>query len=198
MNIKDNLREYFSLFIAFFKIGSITFGGGLAMLPIMEKELAENRNWTTKEELLDYYAIGQSTPGIIAVNVATFVGYNRKGILGGIVATAGVVVPSIIIISILAECISSLSQIEWMQKALAGINVAVTALLTKTVWQFSRRSIKNFFSFIIFAAAFCAIYFFNVNTVLVIATGGILGILLNFVLCNPNKKKSNTDKEQPK
>ena len=91
------------LFFVFFKIGAVTFGGGLAMLPIIEKELVIKRNWVTKDTLLDYFAIGQATPGIIAVNVATFLGYSRAGILGAIVATLGVVTPSIIIISIIAK-----------------------------------------------------------------------------------------------
>ena len=96
------------LFFVFFKIGAVTFGGGLAMLPIIEKELVIKRNWVTKDTLLDYFAIGQATPGIIAVNVATFLGYSRAGILGAIIATLGVVTPSIIIISIIAKFLSGL------------------------------------------------------------------------------------------
>ena len=97
------MKEYFDLFLTFAKIGGFTFGGGYAMLPIMQKELVEKKDWTTNEELLNYYAVGQCTPGIIAVNVSTFVGYQKKGILGSIFSTLGVVTPSIIIIILIAS-----------------------------------------------------------------------------------------------
>lgn len=169
------------LFIVFFKIGAVTFGGGYAMIPILNNELAEKRKWTTNEQLLDYYAIGQSTPGIIAVNVATFIGYNRFGALGGVVATIGVVAPSIIIISLLARFISNFSEIVWVQKALTGINVAVAALLTKSVWEFAKKSVKNIWSFLILAAAFVAMYFFKVSSAWVIVVGALLGIFFQSV-----------------
>lgn len=191
---KTNLKEYLHIFGVFFKIGAVTFGGGLAMLPILETELAEKRNWTTKEQLLDYYAIGQSTPGIIAVNVATFIGYNRLGILGGIVATAGVVTPSIIIISILAEFISNFSEILWVQKALAGINVAVTALLTKAVWQFCRKSVKNLWGLLILILSFAVIFFLKLSSVVVIITSALIGILIFLAENHKNKKTQEEEK----
>lgn len=100
------MKELWELFIVFAKIGGFTFGGGYAMLPILQREVVENRNWATSEELMDYYAIGQCTPGIIAVNTATFIGYKRKGIIGGIVATIGCVFPSLVIIMILKAMFS--------------------------------------------------------------------------------------------
>ena len=130
---KSSWKVYFTLFGLFFKMGAVTFGGGYAMLPILERELVDNRDWVTKDELLDYYAIGQSTPGIIAVNVATFVGYKRRGVSGAIAATAGIVSPSLIIIMILATFISNFAEITWVQKALKGINVVVGALLVQSV-----------------------------------------------------------------
>ena len=193
-NLKNKIKEYLHIFGVFFKIGAVTFGGGLAMLPILETELTEKRNWTNKEQLLDYYAIGQSTPGIIAVNVATFIGYNRLGILGGIIATAGVVTPSIIIISILAKFISNFSEILWVQKALAGINVAVAALLTKAVWQFCRKSVKNIWGVLILISSFAVIFFLKLSSVLVIITSALIGILIFLAENRKNKKSQGEEK----
>src|SRR5574344_981088 len=152
------------LYWTFFKIGSITFGGGLAMLPILERELSEKRHWTTNEELLDYYAIGQSTPGVIAVNVSTFIGYKRAGIIGGIVGTAGIVTPSIIVITLIAQFISTVDDFPLAKKALSGINVAVAALLTSVVYNFSKKTVKKISGIVILALSFILIYFLNVPT----------------------------------
>lgn len=175
------LKELFELFITFFKIGSITFGGGLAMLPILEKELVEKRQWTTNEELLDYYAIAQSTPGIIAVNVATFIGHKRKGIIGGIVATLGIVCPSVIIITLIAVFISNFEDILWVKKALMGINVAVAALLTYSVVGLCKKTLKKWWSVILFGAAFAAVYFFHVHSIYVVLGAAVLGIVYYFI-----------------
>ena len=176
--MKEKLRTLWDLFSVFFKIGLCTFGGGIAMLPILERELAEKRNWTTSDELLDYFAIGQSTPGIIAVNVATFIGYKRAGLIGGCVATFGMVFPSIIIITLIAKFISNFSEIEWVQKALKGINVAVAAILTSAVYKFSKKSVKNLFGFLLLVIAFLLIFVFNVGTAYVIFGSAILGVIL--------------------
>jgi chromate transporter len=165
------------LYAVFFKIGAITFGGGLAMLPILERELAVKRGWTTSEDLLDYFAIGQSTPGIIAVNVATFIGYKQKGIPGAIIATAGIVSPSLIIITILAAFLENFTHIPAIQKAFRGINVAVAALLTQSVWSFSRKSVKNIWGAVLFAAAFGGLFFFKVSPVAVTVVSAGAGIL---------------------
>ena len=142
ISLKEKLLELWQLYFTFFKIGAVTFGGGLAMLPILERTLIDKLKWTTKEDLMDYYAIGQVTPGIIAVNVATFIGFNKQGILGGIVATAGVVSPSVIIITVIAFFLETFSEIIWVQKALKGINVAVAALLTSILWKFIKGATK--------------------------------------------------------
>ena len=164
------------LFFVFFKIGAVTFGGGLAMLPIIEKELVIKRNWVTKDTLLDYFAIGQATPGIIAVNVATFLGYSRAGILGAIVATLGVVTPSIIIISIIAKFLSGFSENITVKKALSGINVVVAALLTKVLWGFRKKIFSSILSFVLFLLAFLGIAFFNINTVVIVIGSIFLGL----------------------
>ena len=103
------MKLFLELFISFFKVGIITFGGGLSMLPNLEREIVDNKKWATREELLDYYAVGQCTPGIIAVNTATFIGHKTKGILGGIFATLGMISPSVIIILILALFLNNFS-----------------------------------------------------------------------------------------
>lgn len=183
------------LFFVFFKIGAVTFGGGLAMLPIIEKELVIKRNWVTKDKLLDYFAIGQATPGIIAVNVATFLGYSRGGVLGSLVATLGVVTPSIIIISIIAKFLSGFSENITVKKALAGINVVVAALLTKVLWGFRKKIFASVLSVILFALAFVGIAFFDVNTVLVVVASILCGFAVFFL---GGKKQENESQGEAK
>ena len=176
--MNGKLKTLWELFSIFFKIGLCTFGGGIAMLPILERELADKRGWTNSDELLDYFAIGQSTPGIIAVNVATFIGYKRAGVVGGCVATFGMVAPSIIIITLIAKFISNFSEIDWVRRALKGINVAVAAILTSAVYNFSKKSVKNLFGFVLLVISFVLIFVFNVGTVYVIFGSAILGVIL--------------------
>lgn len=176
--MKSKIRQFLELYLAFVKIGTFTFGGGLAMMPIMQRELIEKRGWITEEELIDYFAIGQSTPGIIAVNVATFVGYKRLGILGGIIGTIGVVTPSWVIIMLLAGAISSVDKYPLAQKALRGINVAVAALLTSVIVKFSKKTIKNLWNVLFMLLAFALIYFLKVQSVWIIIASLVIGSLL--------------------
>ncbi|MBP3710077.1 MAG: chromate transporter [Treponema sp.] len=166
------------LFLSFAKIGAVTFGGGMAMMPILQRDLIEKKRWMSEDELLDYYAIGQSTPGIIAINVSTFVGFKQAGILGGIVATLGMVLPSLVIISLIATFISSIDHLLWAQKALKGINVSVAALLTSVVLQFSKKTIKSLIGFLCFAVSFIAIFFFHIPSYVMIVAGALLGVVL--------------------
>ena len=156
------MKELWELFIVFAKIGGFTFGGGYAMLPILQREVVENRNWATSEELMDYYAIGQCTPGIIAVNTATFIGYKRKGIIGGIVATIGCVFPSLVIIMIIAAFINSFTHIVWVQHALAGIRVCVCVLVLDAVIKLAKKSLIDAATYLIFAAVVILSLFTNV------------------------------------
>lgn len=172
------MKTCFELFWTFFKIGSVTFGGGLAMLPILERELVAKRGWISETELVDYYAIGQTTPGIIAVNVATFCGHKRAGVLGGVFSTLGIAAPSVIVICLLANFISSIDGIPVIKKALKGINVAVAANLSFSVLKLTRKTLVSLLSVALFLAAFTLIYFFKVNTVLVIFAAALLGILI--------------------
>ena len=118
------LNLYFDLFLTFAKVGVCTFGGGYAMLPILQREVVEKKGWATEEELTDYFAIGQCTPGVIAVNTATFIGQKYRGNLGGTIATLGVVFPSLVIITIIAAFLTNFAEIPVVQHALAGINAA--------------------------------------------------------------------------
>ncbi len=174
---KKLLPTLIELFFAFFRTGIFTFGGGLAMMPMLQKELIEKKHWLTEEDLIDYYAIGQSTPGIIAVNVATFVGFRQAGILGAIVATLGIISPSIIIITILAGTINSISEYPRVQAALKGINVAVAALLTTVIIKFAKKTIKNVWNVLYMLGAFLCIFWLKVPSFIVIITAIILGCL---------------------
>ena len=177
-SMKEKLMVLTDLFCVMFKVGLCTFGGGIAMLPILELELVEKRKWATSEELLDWFAIGQSTPGIIAVNVATFTGYKKAGVLGGCISTFGMVCPSLIIITVIALFINNFAELEWVQKALRGINVAVAAILTSAVYKFSKKSVKNIFGFVLLVISFLLIFVFNVGTIWIILGSCILGVVL--------------------
>lgn len=192
------LKSLLELYITFFKIGAVTFGGGYAMLPILERELVGKKKWTTMENLMDYYAISQVTPGVIAVNVATFVGYRKSRVSGGICATLGVVTPSIIIISIIAMFISNFEDIVWVQKALAGINVAVTALLTYAVFNFAKKSIKQWWGVIFYVFAFAAIFFWKVPSVAVVLVAAVSGIIITWVTGGLRKVSEKSEGESGK
>lgn len=175
------LKNLLDLYITFFKIGAVTFGGGYAMLPVLDRELAQKKKWVSGDDLLDYYAVSQVTPGVIAVNVSTFVGSKQAGIAGGIVATAGVVSPSIIIITVIALFISSFEKIVWVQKALAGVNVAVTALLSYAGFNFAKKAVKNWWGLLIYACSFCAVFFYKIPSVAVVLLALAVGLLIHFV-----------------
>ena len=137
------MNIYFDLFLTFARVGVCTFGGGYAMLPILQREVVEKKGWATDEELTDYFAVGQCTPGIIAVNTATFIGYKYRGVPGGVLATLGVVFPSLIIITAIAAFLSNFADIPVVQHALAGINAAVVALIASSVVKLGKSTLKN-------------------------------------------------------
>ena len=144
------MNIYLDLFLTFARIGVCTFGGGYAMLPILQREVVEKKGWATNEQLTDYFAIGQCTPGIIAVNTATFIGHRHKGAAGGIVATLGLVFPSLVIITVIAAFLSNFAQYPLVRHALAGVNAAVVALIASSVCKLSRSTLKNKVSWCIF------------------------------------------------
>lgn len=176
-----NWKELWQLYIVFFRIGGLTFGGGLTMLPMLKYELVTKKDWVTEEELLDYYAVGQCTPGIIAVNTATFVGYKRQGIVGGIVATLGMVSPSVIIISIVASFFQMLIQNVWFQHAVMGIKGVVCALMLNTVLTLAKKSLVNKLSIAVCLIALLLALFTPIPTILIVVAAGIFGVIVEKV-----------------
>ncbi len=186
------MKELWILFFTFFKIGAVSFGGGYAMLPILTREFAEKRKWVTDSELADYYAIGQVTPGIIAVNVATFIGNKRKGILGGIAATLGLVTAPVIIIMLIAALLTNFAEIEIIQHAFSGIRVCVCILIFSAITKLWKKSVPDAFALIIFLVLFVISAFgkyflpFTVSPVIMVVVAAVAGIVYKSIA---NSKK---------
>ena len=173
-----SVRELFGLFAVFAKVGVMTFGGGYAMLPILQREVVENKGWATEEELTDYYAIGQCTPGIIAVNTATFVGARRGGVIGGIAATLGVVFPSLVIITAIAALLRSFADIPAVQHAFAGVRVCVCVLILNAVVKLLKKSVVDLPTFLIFLAVLALGLFIAVSPVVFVVAAALMGVFL--------------------
>ena len=171
------MRELIDLFFTFAKMGVMTFGGGYAMLPILQREVVENKKWATEEELTDYFAIGQCTPGVIAVNTATFIGQKYKGTVGGIVATLGVVFPSVVIISLLAGVITAFSHLAWVQNAFAGVRVCVCVLIFNAVFKLWKKSVIDKVTGTIFLLILAASLLTDLSPVWFVLIAGAAGIL---------------------
>ena len=171
------MRKFWELFVSFFKIGLFTFGGGYAMLPMLQREVVEHHGWVTEDEVLDYYAIGQCTPGVIAVNTATFVGVKIAGVLGGAVATLAVVLPSLIIITIISTVLKNFASYEVVQNAFWGIRIAVAALVVVSVCKLYRKGVKGAFGNGIFVAALLLVAVVDISPVWVVLAAGVAGIL---------------------
>lgn len=174
-------KMLWELFYTFAKVGVMTFGGGMAMLPILQREVVENKGWATDEELTDYFAIGQCTPGIIAVNTATFVGQKQQGILGGIVATMGIVFPSLVIISALAGVINTFSHLAWVQHAFAGIRVCVCVLIFNAVLKLVKSAMKDAWCWGIFGLILVLSFVLDVSPILYVLAAGLAGVVLQAV-----------------
>ena len=172
------MKLLLNLFITFAKMGAVTFGGGYAMLPILQREIVENKKWGTDEELADYYAIGQCTPGVIAVNVATFIGRKTAGNLGGVIATLGVVFPSVIIITLLAGVIQTYSSLEWVKHAFAGVRVCVCILIFNAVIKLFAKAIIDKKTLCIYILVLAGAVFLDVSPVIFVVLAGIAGVLL--------------------
>lgn len=176
--MNKNAPSLWDLFITFARIGSVTFGGGIAMLPILERDLVEKKKWISSEDLTDCYAIGQCTPGIIAVNTATFVGYQKRGILGGIFATLGMITPSLIIISIIAAFLENFSEIVWVQNAFWGIRVAVATIVINAVVKLFSKNVKGRLGTCIFLISALILLFTNISAIVVVVLSAFLGIFV--------------------
>ena len=172
------MNPYLDLFLTFAQIGVCTFGGGYAMLPILQREVVEKRGWATEDELMDYYAIGQCTPGIIAVNTATFVGQKQAGVLGGIFATLGVVFPSLVIITIIAAFIQNFAHLPAVQSAFAGIRVCVCVLILNAVVKLWKKSVVDWKTLLIFVAVFACSVFLSISPVIYVLAAAIAGIIV--------------------
>jgi chromate transporter len=171
------VKEYLELFFTFCKLGCITFGGGYAMVPVLDRELIRKRGWTTMEEVMDYYTIAQVTPGIIAVNVSTFIGFKRKGIGGGVIATVGFILPGTLLMTAAAICLKNFAGLPPVQHAFAGIRVAVGALIVDTVIKLVNGVFKDILGVIVFLAALVLSAIWGFSPVLIVIASGLIGFL---------------------
>lgn len=175
--MKNDFKKLWSLFCTFFKIGAFTFGGGYAMIPLIQKEAVENRGWITDDDILEIIAIAESTPGPIAINSATFVGYRTCGMLGAACATFGVVLPSFVIILAISFVLKEFQELKAVQYAFNGIRAGVLALLFKALWGMYKKSPKGWAAYVVMAAAFVLTAFLNVNVLLVIIFCAVFGLV---------------------
>ena len=169
---------FFELYMVFLRVGLFTIGGGYAMLPMLRKEVVEKHGWATDDEMLDYFAIGQSTPGIIAINTATFIGYKKAGVLGAFAATLGMVTPSWMIIISIAKFFEAFSDNAIVASAFTGIRVIVVVLILNAVIKMGKKSITNWIQALIALTAFSIIVFTPVSAIYVVIGAGIVGTLL--------------------
>lgn len=172
------MKALLDLFWAFAKIGALTFGGGYAMLPMLQREVVEHHGWATEEELMDYYAIGQCTPGVIAVNTATFIGQKTRGISGGIAATLGVVFPSMVIITLIAALVRNFAHLAIVQNAFAGVRVCVCVLIVNAVVKLWKKSVVDLPTLIVFAAVFAGSVLTELSPVLFVLLAGAAGLVI--------------------
>jgi chromate transporter len=165
------------LFWTFFKIGGFTFGGGHAMIPLIQRETVENKKWITDDDILEIIAIAESTPGPVAINAATFVGYRTAGFWGAAAATFGVVLPSFVIILVISFVLREFQQIRAVQYAFNGIRMGVLALLVKAMWNMFKKVPKKWVSYVVMTAAFLLTAFLNVPTIAVIVGCAVFGLV---------------------
>ena len=159
------MKKLLELYCAFFRVGAVTFGGGYAMLPIIQREVVERKKWATEEEMADYYAISQCTPGAIAVNVATFIGRKYAGIVGGVIATLGVVSPSAVIICVIAALIHNFAEISWVKDAMGGIRVCVCVFIFNAVVRLIKSAVTDKVTLGLYLVLFAAAVIFLCVTV---------------------------------
>lgn len=173
------MKKLWELYVTFLRVGGLTFGGGMAMLPMLKKEVIEKKGWTNEEELLDIYAIGQCTPGIIAVNTSTYIGYEQAGIIGAVCGTLGMVTPSLIIITLIATILNRFIAEPLVVHALSGIRVAVCAMMLNTVISLARAGIKDKLGVLLFLAGFLLATFSPIPTIVLVVCAAVIGIFVN-------------------
>ena len=172
------MKKLLELYCTFFRIGGLTFGGGMAMLPMLKREIVEKYGWATEEELLDIYAIGQCTPGVIAVNTSTYIGYQQGKLVGSIFATLGMISPSLIIISLIASILKEFMALPIVLHALAGIRITVCALMLNTVFSLMKSGIKDKPGVLLFLFGFLLATFTPIPTILLVVCAAVIGIFV--------------------
>ena len=172
------MRIYWELFSSFARIGAMTFGGGYAMLPLLEREVVEKHSWATEEELMDYYAVSQCTPGVIAVNTATFIGYKAAGPVGGVIATLGVVFPSLVIITLIAGILTSFADVPAVKSAFAGIRVCVCVLIFNAVLKLWKKAVVDKVTLALFLGVFLLSVFFDISPIVFVVFCAVAGIVV--------------------
>ncbi len=181
MDNTSKWKRIWLLFATFFKIGAFTFGGGYAMIPLIQREVCENHKWLSDDDILDIIAIAESTPGPVAINSATFVGFKVAGFWGSAFATFGVVLPSFVIIAILSKIISTFQNLQAVKYAFMGIRAGVLALLVKALYTLYKKSPKKLISYLITGVAFIAVAIFDVNVLVVIIGSAIVGLVASLL-----------------
>jgi chromate transporter len=166
------------LFLLFARVGTLAIGGGYVMFPLLKREAVDAKGWITAHELVDYYALGQSVPGIIAMNTAALVGYRKRGLAGAAAAAAGMALPSMAVIMLIAAFLTRYFDTPWVQRAFAGVRAAVVAMIGMAVWQVGSKSVNSMLKGALAGAAFLAMAFLHISPVLLILAGGLLGFLL--------------------
>ena len=182
------IQKTLSLLLTFMKIGLFTFGGGYAMIPLIQRETVENKKWISDEDILEIVAIAESTPGPIAINAATFIGWRVAGFGGALAATVGVVLPSFAIITAISFVLAAFQDILWIRYAFNGIRAGVLALIVKALWSMYKQSPKGIFAYLIMFGAFAVTAFLPVNVVFVILFCAAAGIVQALVVGRRNKR----------
>ena len=185
----SKLKRILTLFLTFFKIGAFTFGGGYAMIPLIQREIVEKHGWMTDEDILDIFAIAESTPGPIAINSATFVGFRTAGFWGSALATTGVVLPSFVIILLISFLLTGFADIPAVQYAFFGIRAGVLALLVKALWTMYKKNPKGPIPYVLMGAAFVATAFLNVPVLAVLAGCAATGLICSFLAWRKEDKQ---------
>lgn len=184
--IKENM--YLQLFWSFFKLGLFTIGGGMAMIPLIQGIVVDQKKWMTEEEAVDCIAVSQGLPGVIAINMATFIGQKKKGFLGAVTATAGIILPSFIIIILVVKLLHGLGDNTYVSGALVGIKAAATGLIAFSTYKVGKQVLKNAFSWVLAIVSFGLIAYFSINAVWAILGGIVIGLVYTAVKAKTAKK----------
>lgn len=175
------IKVYLQLLLSFMKIGVVTFGGGYAMIPIIENETSKKRKWISESDLIDVVAISESTPGPIAICAASFIGYKVSGFIGAMCATLGVVLPSFVIIYLISLFLQEFSTYDIVRYAFTGIRAGVLALIIKAVISMYKKAPKHILSYIIMSLSFLLVVFFSTNVLVIILSSAVIGIVASII-----------------